>query len=385
MKTIVITSSRSDFGLVRPIIKYFFHRGPRDVTLVNLDQSEILSDEYFQEGIGTFNVVNINSDDRVSTMKNMHATVSLFSKLCVLFSDWLHNLSEPADWVLIPGDRFEIFAATIASFYNNMPIVHIFGGDRSQGGHLDDSVRHSISKLSHIHFPVCNDSCQRLINLGEESWRIKNFGSPVVESVAEALSSGGPSLEHWITPRRYNLICTYHPITTEPTEAGRQFLSIVKALEVVNKKIDISCIFTYPNNEFGSEKIVEILETLDTSPYYRVYKTLGWGKYLRVMSFCDLVIGNSSSAMLEAPIIGVPALNIGTRQQGRYCPPSVEHVKEYDHDKIANKILELVQKTNIKTEHPYGEGNTSKKIYETLLHILTNMSKKKILQKKITY
>jgi UDP-hydrolysing UDP-N-acetyl-D-glucosamine 2-epimerase len=384
MRIVFITSSRSDFGLIRPTIKYVFGRDPAAVQLVTLGLACKLKYDYLRFGIGQFPISRIGLSTTRRNLENFHHTVIAFSHLCGEFSAWLGRQSG-IDWLFAPGDRFEIFAAVVGGYYNNCPIAHIFGGDRSMGGHLDDNVRHAITKLAHIHFAVCKDSFQRLLRLGEEEWRVFNVGSPVVESVKEVLKTHKFTLDQLIRPRKKNVLCTYHPITTEPEDAGGQFDAILEAFRLVEQHLDVSFILTYPNNEYGSKSIIDRLQGLRGKPNYFVFQDLGWEDYLSVLARVDLVVGNSSSAILEAPIVGVPALNVGTRQQGRYSPPKVHHVEQYDPLLIAAKIEELLLGNRGMISHPYGNGTASPKIYDTLLRIASEKTKREIIQKKITY
>jgi UDP-hydrolysing UDP-N-acetyl-D-glucosamine 2-epimerase len=385
IKITFATSSRSDFGLIRPIINYMFQRDAIAVELACLGSASWLEANYLQSGIGPFHISRFEPSTGNQNLEGSRQTVAALSRLCESFSDWLASHSTPTDWLFVPGDRFEIFAAAIAGYYNNCPIAHIFGGDRSEGGHLDDNVRHAITKLAHVHFAVCEDSRQRLLNLGEEHWRVYNVGSPVVESVQEVLDRYEFDIGQLMQPRKYNVLCTYNPITTESEDAGRQFGSILRAFDIVEKNFDVAFVITYPNNEYGSKLIIDELEGIKERSNYFVFKDLGWKDYLATLAHCNLVVGNSSSGMLEAPILGVPTLDIGTRQRGRYAPPSVHHVEDYDPARIATKIEELLLTGERGVSHPYGDGNTSEKIYEVLTRITREKSKKDILQKKITY
>lgn len=381
-----VTSSRSDFGLIRPIIKYIYAESSDQVALVCLSTASELDDSYLQSGIGGFPIIRFPSPVKERSLGGFEQTLLVFADLCKRFSEWIARLTSVPDWFFVPGDRFEIFAAVIAAYYSNVPVAHIFGGDRSEGGHLDDNVRHAITKLAHVHFAVCEDSSHRILNLGEEPWRVHNVGSPVVESVNEVINDGHTfSLDEFIQPRSYNLLCTYHPITTEPQEAASQFASILQAFEVLERRLDVSFIVTYPNNEYGSGPIIDTLRTVKDKPNYFIFEDLGWRDYLSVMSRCDLVVGNSSSGMLEAPIVGVPSLDIGMRQKGRFSPPSVCHVQRYDASSVASKIEEILGRKQELSGHPYGEGTTSEKIWKILCNLANEKSRKEILQKKITY
>jgi GDP/UDP-N,N'-diacetylbacillosamine 2-epimerase (hydrolysing) len=253
------------------------------------------------------------------------------------------------------------------------------------GGHLDDNVRHAITKLAHIHFTVCEDSYDRVLKMGEEEWRVFNVGSPVIESTQEVLEKYPFNLDKLIRPREFNVLCTYHPITTESDEAGNQFESILAAFQIVEKQLDVAYILTYPNNESGSNLIVDKLQKVRTRENYFVFEDLGWKDYLATLARVNLMVGNSSSAMLEAPILGVPALDVGTRQRGRYSPSNVHHVEAYDAMIIAGKMRELLIDGRYPMNHPYGDGTTSQEVYATLARLMNEKSRREILQKRISY
>jgi UDP-hydrolysing UDP-N-acetyl-D-glucosamine 2-epimerase len=377
MKIRFFASSRADFGLVRPVIKYFVQSTAFDVELMCLGRASSMPDEYVRDGIGTFPVRR--EATTVSRLQSGGETVRAFVSACATVSAQLEDTGAP-DWFLVPGDRFEIFAAVVAGYYRNVPVAHLFAGDRSVGGHLDDNVRHAISRLAHLHLAVSEDSRARLLNSGEEAWRVVNVGSPVVESVREAAACP-PSIP--IPRHAYLALCTYHPITTESEDAGRQFHVLSEALSQLRRQVDLGCVFTYPNNEPGSHAIVAELEALGRRSGCYVFEDLGWRDYLALMARVHLVIGNSSSGVLEAPILGVPTLNVGTRQKGRLSPPGVAHVEEYDADRIAARAIEILKAPRIVPDHPYGPGDASARIEQALLAAAAR-SRREILQKSIT-
>jgi len=378
-----LTSSRADFGLIFPIVKFAF-KNKINFILFTAGESSKTPKQIFQNGIGDFKVERIDKSATTDRMKSHEDTVINISRIIDGSRKLLADKSHIIDWVIIPGDRFEVFAVAIAAYYLNIPISHLFAGDRTVGGHLDDNVRHSITKLSHVHFAVCEDSYKRIIRMGEEPFRVFNVGSPIVELVKNSLDTKTDP----IFPRQklghYKFLLTYHSITTEPENAWIQFKAIIQAIEIVKQKVDVVVIVTYPNNEPGSELIVREIKQLHSDDYL-VYKSLGWKKYLDAMREVDLVLGNSSSLMLEAPIVGTPALNIGLRQEGRFSPSGVFHVKEYNSKLISDAIFEIIGKEAHLVQHPYGEGNTSKRVITILNQFTMKYSRNQILKKRISY
>ena len=383
MRVVVLASGHSDFGLIRPLLKRFTRDPSVEVTLACLGPASDLTDSYIVDGgIAPLEIVRFPFAAGAPLARPTDAAV-LLSHTCARFAAWMSD-REPPDWVIAPGDRFEVYGAVLAAYYGGAPIAHVFAGDRSQGGHLDDSVRHAITKLAHVHFAVCQDSYQRVLALGEESWRVHEVGSPVVESVHEALADRVP-LSQLITPRRFNVLATYHPISGEPQQAGVQFDALLAACDRVTATVDAAFIFTHPNFEFGSQQIIDRLHRLTGRPGYFVFETLGWKRYLQTLSQCDLAIGNSSSLLLEAPILGVPSLVVGTRQKGRYAPSGVEHVEEYDPGAIADAILAQLAALRPTGSHPYGPGDSSDRILGILVRTLADHTHAEITRKQITY
>jgi UDP-hydrolysing UDP-N-acetyl-D-glucosamine 2-epimerase len=383
VKIVVLTSGRSDFGLIRPLLKRFSSEPAVETTLACLGPASDLTDSYVsQGGIAPFEIARFPLDGRAQLARPTDAAVFL-SNICVQFAAWLSD-REPPDWVVAPGDRFEVYGAVLAAYYGGAPIAHVFAGDRSQGGHLDDSVRHAITKLAHLHFAVCPDSFQRVLALGEEPWRVHEVGSPVVESIHEVLADREP-LDRLIAPRRFNVLGTYHPISSEPEQAEIQLDALLAACDRVASQVDAAFIFTHPNFEFGSQQIIERLKRLAGRPHYFVFEELGWKRYLQTLSQCDLAVGNSSSLLLEAPILGVPSLAVGTRQKGRCSPAGVKHIEEYDPVSIADAMLAQLLAPRANVAHPYGPGNTSSRILEILARTLAERTHAELVRKQITY
>jgi GDP/UDP-N,N'-diacetylbacillosamine 2-epimerase (hydrolysing) len=386
MKTWFACSSRADYGLIRPVLRAMANRAGDEVCVVCAGCAIHLEDKYFLDGLpDSVEVKRLQPHAHGHRLEHAWETAFACGHVSSGFAELIRREVDPPTWVFVPGDRFEIFAVTIAAYYCNQPIAHIFGGDRSVGGHLDDNVRHAITKLAHVHFAVCDDSYQRLLRMGEESWRVFNVGSPVVESAREVAQDCTFALDEIIRPRRYNILCTYHPVTTESESAGSQFRALLDACHKVQAQEDVAFIMTHPNNEVGSAAIVEELRRLSGDQGFFVFENLGWGGYLRTLSRCNAVVGNSSSGLLEAPILGVPTVDVGTRQKGRVSPPSVRHVESYDSDDLASNILQSLREPLRDFSHPYGNGASSREILRILTELSAQRSRKKILQKCIAY
>jgi UDP-N-acetylglucosamine 2-epimerase (non-hydrolysing)/GDP/UDP-N,N'-diacetylbacillosamine 2-epimerase (hydrolysing) len=276
----------------------------------------------------------------------------------------------------------------------NISTAHIEGGDLTEGGALDDSVRHAMTKLSHLHFTTNEQAAERVRRLGEEPWRVHNVGFPALDLVAEGLFASPEQLqqEFSISLDRPLVIFTQHSVTTEFDRAADQ---VRPALDAMRELAQDGCqvIITYPNNDAGGRRIIQEIEKLraENITNIQIHKSLGRRNYHGVLNLCGRVgrgvcIGNSSSGIKETPAFGCPAVNIGSRQQGRLRARNIIDVP-YN----AQAILEASRKSlhdesfrgacqNV--ENPYGAGNAGPRIAQILCEIEIGS---RLLQKKMTY
>lgn len=229
------------------------------------------------------------------------------------------------DFLLVLGDRYELYIPVVAAILHGVPIVHIHGGEQTRGA-IDEQIRHCITKTAHAHF-VISESCARVVsNMGEEDWRIHIIGAPGLENIRrmEPLDEDAIRERTGMDMTRPTLFCTYHPPTVEDAIGIQdQMDALVGALD----KLDAQVIFTQPNAEAGSDTIVRcIRERVAAQPgKYHFHSSLGTQLYHSIVRKCLAVVGNSSSGLLEAPFLGVPTVDIGERQAGRERAPSVLH------------------------------------------------------------
>lgn len=367
-KIVFVSGSRSDFGLIQSIIRGSMKDDRFKPYLIrvghsNLDDIDFLTGDF--KKIKTFKII---TEKGIKPLGNEMDTTLSIAQIITKTTPIINQIKP--DILFVPGDRFEILSVAISAYYQRIPIAHIFGGDKSEGGHLDDSIRHAITKISHLHFPVCEDSYKRIKNLGEEEWRIFNYGSPVVDNLKNSLFKRIVNCDY--------AVLTYHPITSSPLKSSIELDIILKVL----KKTALKIYITSPNNELGSNEILNKIIF-----YTKKYKNLiyvgnlGWEKYLNYVKYSKFSIGNSSSNLLESPILGVPSIDIGDRQKGRFKPKSVLSVKCNKKD-IKNAI-ENILKGNIKKDTKvYGKGNVS---YNILNVIYKNLKRDDLLIKKVTY
>lgn len=279
------------------------------------------------------------------------------------FSDALEQLRP--DLLLVLGDRFEILAAVQAAMVHNVPIVHIAGGDTTEGA-FDEGIRHAITKMSHLHLVTTPSAAQRVRQMGESPAHVHVVGSPGLDHLRRrpllersALESelGAPLGER-------NLLITFHPVTLEPGEGLRQQEELLRAVERL--PADVSCWFTLPNADTGGRGLAQALTSWAKGrPGVHVHASLGQLRYLSLMNQVDMVVGNSSSGLYEAPSFAIPTVNIGDRQRGRLAAPSVLHCEPTAADISAalDKAWTLDCRDVV---NPYGDGHSAGRIIEAL-------------------
>ena len=292
------------------------------------------------------------------------------------FADVFEELKP--DLVLVLGDRYEILAATTAAMIAKIPVAHCHGGEATEGL-IDEPIRHSITKMSHIHFTSTEDYAKRVIQLGENPKYVFNVGALGIENINRLNLLSKEELEKSIDFKLgdKSILVTFHPVTLDHSSAQIQFDALLKALDEFK---DLNIVFTLPNADTNGRIIIDMIkEYVDKNPTRCAeYISLGQLRYLSAVKHVNAVVGNSSSGLLEVPSLGTYTVNIGDRQQGRVkgksvidCEPKAEEIKS---------ALMKVLSYNSKSEHPnpYGNSNSS----ETIVPILETIDLENIIKKK---
>lgn len=283
------------------------------------------------------------------------------------------------DVVVLLGDRFEILAAATAALIAGLPLAHLHGGEITEGA-FDDAIRHSITKMSHLHFVAAEPYRQRVIQLGEAPERVFLTGGLGVDTIRKTRLLDRDALEATLDFKlgKKNLLVTFHPVTLEKDTAPAQMAELLKALDSLK---DTHLILTLPNADTGSRELIRMIENFAVSrPHARAYTSLGQLRYLSCMAHVDGVVGNSSSGLAEAPSFRKGAVNIGDRQRGRLKAASVIDC-EPDCASIVAAICTLYspsfQASLENVQSPYGDGGASEKIIDVLKHFnIDNITKK---------
>lgn len=270
------------------------------------------------------------------------------------------------DVVLVLGDRFEILACAQACLVHNIPLAHIAGGDTTEGA-FDESIRHAVTKLAHVHFVTNELSARRVRQLGEDPRRIYNVGSPGLDHLRRTKLLDRPGLEAALQAKlgARNVLVTFHPVTLEPDTSHTQFVELLAALDTLDR--DVTIWLTKPNADTGGRALAAAIEGwVETrSERAHVYASLGQLRYLSLMSVVDAVVGNSSSGLYEAPSFGVPTVDIGNRQRGRLAASSVLNCRA-ERGEIGAAIRRALSSGRVTAINPYGDGHSAQRIVDVL-------------------
>ncbi len=372
-KTIcVFTATRAEYGLLKTIIKTMIADGTFNIKVVAT--AAHLSPEFgmtYQE----IEDDGIKIDRKIETLLSSD-TPSAISKSMGLtmigFADYFAETKPDAFMVL--GDRYETIAASCAAFNARIPIIHLYGGDTTEGA-VDEAYRHSISKMAYLHLVSTEEYRKRVIQLGETPDRVFEVGEIGIENAlhTKLLSLKELSKSLGIELSSNYALGTFHPVTLENNSAEKQIKALLKAL---SKHKDMQFVFTKANADVNGRIINKILEDYcEKQSNFHLFSSLGMLRYLSAIKHAKFVIGNSSSGLIEVPSFKIPTINIGDRQKGRLMASSVICCEptQSDIEKAINKAISPeFRKIASKTANPYGDGNTSKKIVKIIKKVFSN-------------
>ena len=365
-KACVVTGSRAEYGLLYPILKEI--KNCQELSLQLVATTMHLSNE-FGSTYRQIEKDGFKIDEKIDSLSQLDLNTSMAKSsgmTTTLLADCFERLNP--DIVLLLGDRFETHAAATTALLMNIPIAHIHGGEVTQGA-VDEQLRHAITKMSYLHFCSTEVYQQRVMQMGEDPSKVFNVGAPGVDNIVsiDLLTRDDLSKQlGWNLPQKFALF-TYHPTTLADSDLKRDLDSIFDTL----LKSDIGVLFTYANADFGGKIINNRIEDfckLNINKY-KVVKSLGQLRYLSTMKHANLLIGNTSSGIIEAASFYKPVVNIGSRQSGRIKGVNIIdcEIKElYKSIRVAlsNDFITKCQKQ----QNIYGNGNASKKIVKELIN-----------------
>lgn len=376
-KICVVTGTRAEFGLLRWLMHEV--QAAPGLELQVIATGMHLSPE-FGSTYKEIEQAGFTIDARVEMLLSAD-TASAVTKSMGLgligYADAYARLAP--DLLVLLGDRFEIFAAAAAALIAGIPVAHLHGGETTEGA-FDEAIRHSITKMSHLHFVAAEDYRRRVIQLGEQPECVFQVGGLGIDAIKRIRLLEREALETSLDFKlgRRNLLITFHPVTLEGQSSGQQMAELLAALDELS---DTNLIFTMPNADTGGRELKEMVENFVASrANARVYASLGQLRYLSCMNYVDGVVGNSSSGLAEAPSMGVGTVNIGDRQKGRlsassviHCAPSRESIRAA----LQTLYEPSFQSSLATTINPYGNGGASEKIVEVIKsHTFEHLLKK---------
>lgn len=382
-KVCVVTGNRAEYGLLRSLLIKINKHENIDLQLVvtgsHLSEKFGNTQKEIQEdGFRNYSKLPIPIDDDSKEGMAFSTGVAL-QKSAELFSE------QKPDLLVVLGDRFEIFAVAAAAHMIGIPTAHISGGDVTEGA-VDDVIRHCITKMSVLHFPGCEQSRKRIIQMGEQPETVFNVGELGVENcLKRELMSRDALADNLQFPyiRESYSVVTFHPVTMENNTAEWQMQELISAMEEIP---DMAYIVTLANADAGGRMINEIwLREGKKHTNWLIVPSLGVLRYLSAVKYAKLVVGNSSSGVVEAPSMKTPTINIGDRQKGRMMADSVICCEPEREDIVLAMNIALKDDFQEKAKHiqsPFGDGSTSEQIME---HILKFLHSERISQEKKFY
>lgn len=376
-KICVVTGTRAEFGLMRilmqnikddstlilQVIATGMHLSSEfGLTYREIEQAGFIIDEKLE--------ILLSADSSSAVSKSVGLGL-------IGFADAYARLQP--DLIVVLGDRFEILAAAVAAMIAGIPIAHLHGGETTEGA-FDEAIRHSVTKMAHLHFVAASEYQRRVIQLGEQPDRVFLVGGLGVDAIKRIKLLDRAELEAAIDFQfgLRNILVTFHPVTLEGENTTDQMAELLAALSELN---DTHIIFTMPNADSGGRKLIEMVQNFVANhPFARAYTSLGQLRYLSCMKFVDAVVGNSSSGIAEAPSLGVVSVNIGNRQKGRLQAKSVincEPEKKSIAEALKIALSEEFRSNKNYFNNPYGDGGASEKILEVLRgYDISNILKK---------
>jgi len=353
-KIVFLTGTRADFGKLKPLIEkiensnifdcFIFVTGMHTLSKHGLTYLEVQKQKYKNIFI-YMNQTNTIDPDKI------------LSNTITGFSDFIKEIKP--DMIIIHGDRVEALAGATVGAFNNILVSHIEGGEVS--GTIDEMIRHSITKLSHIHFVSNEKAKQRLRFMGEDENSIYVIGSPDIDIMT---SDNLPSME--MVKKRYKIpfdkygILIFHPITTELVSLKNQTKEVVSSV-IESKK---NFIVIYPNNDKGNDIIFEEYKQLKYNKNFKIYPSLRFEYFLTLLKNANFTIGNSSVGIRESIIYGIPSINVGTRQKNRTTNPNIINVES--ERRLILEAIKKIEGKKFSTSFEFGDGKSSKRFYDIL-------------------
>jgi UDP-N-acetylglucosamine 2-epimerase (non-hydrolysing)/GDP/UDP-N,N'-diacetylbacillosamine 2-epimerase (hydrolysing) len=362
-KICFVTGSRAEFGLLTWPMRAI--RQTNGLALWLIATGMHLSPEF---GYTVTNIADegFQVDETIETLLSSDSGVGVAKSVglgVIGFADAFERLKP--EMVVVTGDRYETLAAAQAAMFMRLPMAHLFGGDVTEGA-IDESIRHAISKMAHLHFTTNADSTRRLMQLGEDPSRIFTVGSPGIDSIKRLrlLDRESVGRETGMPLGERNALITFHPVTVEAHRSAAELDELFAALATLDPGFHL--FFTLANADAEGRTLNEKIRAfVSARPNSVAVASLGQLRYISLMNEVDVVVGNSSSGIYEAPSLNTPSVDIGDRQKGRQRAASVFHATA-ERTAIAAAIAQALRRGRQPTINPYGDGEAGRRIAETI-------------------
>lgn len=368
-KICFVTGTRAEYGLLSRLMRLV--KEDKDLQLQVIATNMHLMPEY-GETYKEIEKDGFTIDKKVYMHKpsdDAHGIISSMAEEMQGMNDALSELKP--DILVLLGDRYEILVAAQVALIHRIPIAHIHGGEVTEGA-FDDAIRHSVTKMSSLHFTSCEEYRHRVIQMGEQPSRVFDVGSLGVENIKAVPLMTKDELEASLDFKidTQTILVTYHPVTL----GGDPAKDIHEFLDALDQFKDLKVIFTMPNSDTGRDAIALAVENYveNHSNSAKAYTSLGLKRYLSTLQFVKAAVGNSSSGIIEVPSFGIPTLNIGDRQKGRLASKSVVNCGTSKDEVIAGLkhcLSEEMQKAAKTYENPYAKPDTANLIYQELKNV----------------
>lgn len=312
-KICVVTGSRADYGLLYPVLKAVERNRKLELSII-VTGMHLLPE--FGNTVKEIEADGFKINARVTMCVKEDTGAAMAKSLGRGIARITRALERIKPEILVViADRVEALAAAVAGAHMNIPVAHIHGGDATTGGCIDEPIRHAITRFAHLHFPATKKSAERIVKMGEESWRVHVVGPLGIYAMVEKnfILKRELCRKLKLNPDEPILLVVQHPVTTQVKKASEQMEETMEALAELGQQAMV----IYPNVDAGGRKIIKVIQKYSKNSRFRIFKNLPYLTFVSLMRVSSAIVGNSSSAIVEAPLFGVPAVNIGIRQKGR--------------------------------------------------------------------
>lgn len=382
-KICIITGSRSEYDILYSVMKAVDKHPQLELHLI---VTGVHTSELFGNTIKEIEKDGFPISEKINSFIDAEALSSRIKSAAVQLLGLIPAIEKIKPDILIAlGDREEAVTISLVGVYMNIPVAHLGGGDKVWGN-VDDTVRHAVTKLAHLHFPATEENAQRIIRMGEEPWRVSCVGNAGLDRLLTVPVISREDLSKRLCfdiKKGPVILLIQHPLSSEFEEASQQIGITMEAI----KELKIKTLIGYPNSDPGSKQIIDVIEEYSKRlPFVKLHKNLNRVEFVNLMRIANVLVGNSSCGITESPLLKLPVVNIGNRQKNRQHAENVIFVN-HDKEEIIKAINVALYDEEFKEKvtnclNPYGDGHTGSRVAETLARVPLGM---KLINKDITY